>query len=149
MSSKKTIRCYAQLNIFNNYIPHVEKLLSDAESDFHILPSVQVGSYFAFDIASCKSSDYSILVMKEKWATRESQKSWFLRMTKKIVDNVKEKILIVIFSNLSEEIENERKVIYESKIPHATIVYIDLEDWSAKDSKELDDIIKNFVENLK
>jgi hypothetical protein len=78
--------------------------------------------------------------MKEKWATRESQKSWFLRMTHRVVNNTKQKILIIIFSDLWPEITDERIRTYEEKIPNSKVIYVDLEFWKTTE----EDLLKVY-----
>lgn len=130
---KLTICCYAQYDIFNNYLPHVSILLNKYSSHFDILPSIRLESRFNFKSIN-GPNDISILIMRELEASRESQIEWFLRMTKDIVNNTNQYILIIIFSDMNLEIIDRRILSYQQQIRNSTIKYFDFEDWFPEDN---------------
>ncbi len=127
------------------------KILDKYSSRFEILPSTQLSGYFQV-VSNCNPSNISILIMKEIWATRESQDDWFIRMTSDVRNHTIDKILIIIFSNLDSDITDQRQVSYQSQIPNCIIKYLDFQDyWLPKDTDKLiifDSIIDNFIRKI-
>lgn len=128
---RPTLRCYAQYYIKKNYIPRILDLINKYSSDFNVLPSVQIGQNFNIDV-NIDKNDISILIVKEICATREDQNNWFLRMTRSIVENTLQNILIILFSDIDPNITEERRTYYQSQIPNSTIIYSELDQWLPK-----------------
>lgn len=131
------IRCYAQHRIFDEHLPYVMKLLEE-EHNLNILPSVQLGNYLEF---SCdEQNDYSIIIYHEYFTDRESQTEWFLRHTRRIVENTRKKLLFLIYCGDNPDKLDERK----SFLPNATFHYFNLYSHS-KDISCLNQPIIKFL----
>lgn len=136
------IRFHAQWNIYENYEAHIDSWLRKFEW-LKVLPSIRLGSYFTFS-DDCKPFDTSLVIMKEKEATRESQLDWFQRMTQNVRRNAK-KCLILIFSNQSSDITLRRKLLYERSIPKLSVEYFPLEEWLPRRTEDLFSLLNSIA----
>lgn len=76
-----------------------------------------------------------------------------MRATKYVRENTKKKVLFIVFSTISKDLADQRK------IPNATIMYLDFEDWFPVNTDDyynrhykqlymLDEIINNFITGI-
>jgi hypothetical protein len=149
-----TIRFYGQTGIFDNYLPHISKLLTKHSTFLEILSPIKLDGH-----TKLETNDFSILLIRETEVHKQSQSAWFMRTTKDVRDHSNKKILIIVFSCLDSKILEQRRLTYQSEIPHSTIVYLDFEDWFPidtedyfnrhfKDLKKLDDVIVEFIASI-
>lgn len=148
--------CYVQSNIYDNYISYIDKIILKYLQFFNILSSVKLDSKNSLNE---KSSDISILIIRESETNSQLQNSLFMKITNNIRKITNKKILIIVFSELKEDIVNKRIISYEKLIPDSVIKYLDFEDWFPVNTDDfynrhyknlylLDDIINNYLTSI-
>jgi hypothetical protein len=147
-----TLRFYAQSNIYDNYIVYIQKIMDKYAYFFSILLPMKLNT-------KCTMSDISIVMMREVEITAQSKNACFIRATKYVTENTKKKILFIVFSTISKDIANQRKMAYQLQIPNSSIVYLDFEDWFPVNTDDyynrhykqlhlLDEIINSFITGI-
>lgn len=130
-----TVRCYAQSTIFDNYMPHINKIVSKYSYLFDIKPAIKLDKHV-------EESDISILII------REPEKHTHFTYTKIINDinkHTKKRFLIIIFSEINQTIANKRKIEYKKNYPNSAVTYLDFEDWFPVN---IDDYFNRHYKNL-
>ena len=145
------IRFYAQKFNIETIVPNIKAWLKDEFNDLDVLSSILLSEIFNIGMLATKTTDIAVMLMREIETTREEYLDQFKRWTNYTRSSAT-KSLIIVFSNVSNEIAKERKSLYEKNIPNIIVEYFDIREWiGVKDEQKIaiQDYIKSFVLQFK